>query len=31
MANTEVIASLEEQLGHLVGEFNRIEEKEFQS
>ena len=26
MANTEAIARLEEQLSHVVGEFNRIEE-----
>ena len=31
MANTEAIARLEGQLGHLVAEFNRIEEEEFQS
>ena len=28
MANTEAIARLEGQLGHLVAEFNRIEEEE---
>jgi hypothetical protein len=31
VANTEVIARLEGQFGHLVAEFNRIEEEEFQS
>ena len=31
MANTEAIARLEGQLGHLVAEFNRIEEEVFQS
>jgi hypothetical protein len=31
MANTEAIARLEGQLGHLVAEFNRIEEEELQS
>ena len=31
MANTEAIVRLEGQLGHLVSEFNRIEEEEFQS
>jgi hypothetical protein len=31
MANTEAIVRLEGQLGHLVVEFNRIEEDEFQS
>jgi hypothetical protein len=31
MANTEAIARVKGQLGHLVGEFNRIEEEEFQS
>jgi hypothetical protein len=31
MANTEAIARLEGQLGHLVAEFNRIEEEEFQT
>ena len=31
MANTEAIARLEGKLGHLVAEFNRIEEEEFQS
>ena len=31
VANTEAIARLEGQLGHLVAEFNRIEKEEFQS
>jgi hypothetical protein len=31
VANTEAIARLEGQFGHLVAEFNRIEEEEFQS
>jgi hypothetical protein len=31
MANNEAIARLEGQLGHLVAEFNRIEEEELQS
>jgi hypothetical protein len=31
MANTEAIARLEGQLGHLIVEFNRIEEEEFQT
>jgi hypothetical protein len=31
MANTEAIARLEGQLGHLVVEFNIIKEEEFQS
>ena len=31
IANTEAIARLEWQLGHLVAEFNIIEEEEFQS
>ena len=31
MANTEAIAKLEGQLGHLVAEFNFIVEEEFQS
>jgi hypothetical protein len=31
VANTEVVARLEGQFGHLVSEFNRIEEEEFQS
>jgi hypothetical protein len=31
MANTETVARLEGQFGHLVAEFNRIEEEEFQS
>jgi hypothetical protein len=31
MANTEAIARLEGQLGHLVAKFNRIEEEELQS
>ena len=31
MANTESIARLEGQLGHLVAEFKRIKEQEFQS
>ena len=31
MANIEVIARLEGQLGHLVSEFNKIKEEEFQS
>ena len=30
MANTEAIARLEGQLGHLIAEFNRIEEDENQ-
>ena len=31
MANTEAIAMLEGQLGHVISEFNRIEEDELQS
>jgi hypothetical protein len=31
VANTEVVARLEGQFGHLVAEFNRIEEEELQS
>jgi hypothetical protein len=31
VANTEAVARLEGQFGHLVAEFNRIEEEEFQS
>jgi hypothetical protein len=31
MANTEAVARLEGQIGHLVAEFNRIEEEELQS
>ena len=31
MANTEVVAKLEGQLGHLIAKFNIIEEEEFQS
>jgi hypothetical protein len=31
MANTEAVARLEGQFGHLVAEFNKIEEEEFQS
>jgi hypothetical protein len=31
VANTEAVARLEGQPGHLVAEFNRIEEEEFQS
>jgi hypothetical protein len=31
MTNTEAVARLEGQFGHLVTEFNRIEEEEFQS
>jgi hypothetical protein len=31
MANTEAVARLEGQLGHLVAEFNKIEEEELQS
>jgi hypothetical protein len=31
VANTEAIARLEGQFGHLVAEFNRTKEKEFQS
>jgi hypothetical protein len=31
VANTEAITRLEEQFGHLVAEFNRIEEEELQS
>jgi uncharacterized coiled-coil protein SlyX len=31
VANTKAIARLEGQLGHLVAEFNRIEEEELQS
>jgi hypothetical protein len=31
VANTEAIARLEGQLGHLVVEFNKIEEDELQS
>ena len=31
MANTEAIARLEGQFGHLVAEFNRIEGDDFQS
>jgi hypothetical protein len=31
VANIEAIARLEGQLGHLVAEFNRIEEEELQS
>jgi hypothetical protein len=31
LANTEAIARLEGQLGHLVAEFNIIKEEEFQS
>ena len=31
MANTEAIARLEGQLGHLIAEFNKIEEEELQS
>ena len=31
MANTEAIARLEGKLSHLVAEFNKIEEEEFQS
>ena len=31
MANIEAIARLEGELGHVVGEFNRIEEEELQS
>jgi hypothetical protein len=31
VANTEAVARLEGQFGHLVAEFNRIEEKELQS
>jgi hypothetical protein len=31
VANTETIARLEGQLGHLIAEFNIIEEEEFQS
>ena len=31
MVNIEAIARLEGQLSHLVAEFNRIEEEEFQS
>jgi hypothetical protein len=31
VANTEAVARLEGQFGHLVAEFNRIEEDEFQS
>jgi hypothetical protein len=31
MANTKAVARLERQFGHLVAEFNLIEEKEFQS
>ena len=31
MANTEAIERLEGQLGHLVTEFNQIEEEELQS
>ena len=31
MANSEAIARLEGQLGHIVAEFNIIEEEEFQS
>jgi hypothetical protein len=31
VANTEAVARLEGQFGHLIAEFNRIEEEEFQS
>ena len=31
MANNEAVARLDRQLGHLVAEFNRIEEEELQS
>jgi hypothetical protein len=31
VTNTEAVARLEGQLGHLVAEFNRIEEEELQS
>jgi hypothetical protein len=31
VANTEAVARLEGQFGHLVAEFNRIEEEELQS
>jgi hypothetical protein len=31
VVNTEAVARLERQFGHLVAEFNRIEEEEFQS
>jgi hypothetical protein len=31
MANTEVVATLEGQFGHLLAEFNRIEEGKLQS
>jgi hypothetical protein len=31
IANIEVIARLEGQLGHLVAKFNIVEEEEFQS
>jgi hypothetical protein len=31
VVNTEAIAKLEGQIGHLVAEYNRIKEEEFQS